>query len=272
VAGGRVFWVACAEDENEDDVYSFFVTDGMPGGYHRLLDFPLIFEEIPLPHLAAAGDRAFLFRDDPVAGTEVWTSDGTIEGTRKLLQSAVGRRQPATVTSYGGRIFFLWDDGIHGIEPWTSDGTPAGTFLLAEVRPGECGALGPRGGWMDPMLLIHGGETLFFSADDGIHGFELWGLGIESAPRFLRGEANGDGTVDLSDAISVLSFLFLGGEAPACLDAADVDDDGQVDLTDPIAILGHLFLGNGPLPAPSADYGTDPSPDELGCAEHKACE
>ena len=42
---------------------------------------------------------------------------------------------------------------------------------------------------------------------------------------FLRGDGNDDGTIDLTDAITILNYLFLGGVVPGCLDAADADDD-----------------------------------------------
>lgn len=67
-------------------------------------------------------------------------------------------------------------------------------------------------------------------------------------PRFRRGDSDADGDGDLSDAVMVLGFLFQGGAAPACLDAADADDSGSVSITDPIFLLQHLFLG-GPPPA-----------------------
>lgn len=81
---------------------------------------------------------------------------------------------------------------------------------------------------------------------------------------FLRGDTNGDGVLDLSDAIATLAYLFLGGETD-CVDAADVDDDGRILLTDPIAALGWLFQGGDPPPPPFPAPGVDPTPDALGC-------
>jgi hypothetical protein len=89
------------------------------------------------------------------------------------------------------------------------------------------------------------GGVLYFSADDGFHGRELWALRIGGR----RGDANGDSVLDLADPITVLACLFLGGECPAADCAADANGDGRVDLSDPIFILEHLFLG-GPAPGP----------------------
>ena len=82
---------------------------------------------------------------------------------------------------------------------------------------------------------------------------------------FERGDANADGSRDLSDALTILLFLFDGTASPTCLDALDVDDTGDVVLTDPIFLLRFLFLGGAPVPAPVGSCGTDPTADELGC-------
>jgi hypothetical protein len=84
-------------------------------------------------------------------------------------------------------------------------------------------------------------------------------------PTFLRGDSNLDGKVDLSDAQTTLSYLFLSAESPRCLDAADADDNGKVNTTDSIATLQHLFQGGPTIPEPSDAPGTDPTPDELEC-------
>jgi hypothetical protein len=82
---------------------------------------------------------------------------------------------------------------------------------------------------------------------------------------FIRGDSNGDGDVNLSDAQFTLGYLFLGDAQPTCMDAADADDDGGVNITDAVATLRSLFLGGGSLAPPSATPGFDPTPDDLDC-------
>ncbi|MGQ9590003.1 MAG: malectin domain-containing carbohydrate-binding protein [Planctomycetota bacterium] len=87
---------------------------------------------------------------------------------------------------------------------------------------------------------------------------------------FHRGDANGDGSINITDGIFVLNYLFLGGPAPACLEAANPNDDASINITDGIYILNYLFLG-GPAPTapgpPESPCGPDPagSPTDLGC-------
>ncbi|HLU47411.1 MAG TPA: IPT/TIG domain-containing protein, partial [Planctomycetota bacterium] len=88
---------------------------------------------------------------------------------------------------------------------------------------------------------------------------------IVSEVLFTRGDVREDGRFDITDAIAILEYLFVG-ETLTCLDAADVDDNGSIELTDPIRLLGWLFLGNAPPAPPHPAAGADPTPDELGCA------
>ncbi len=82
---------------------------------------------------------------------------------------------------------------------------------------------------------------------------------------FVRGDFNIDGRFDISDAVAVLGYLFLGDRPSDCHDAADVDDDGQLQVTDAIYSLAHLFQGGESPPPPFPEAGDDPTGDELGC-------
>jgi hypothetical protein len=64
----------------------------------------------------------------------------------------------------------------------------------------------------------------------------------------LRGDANGDGLIDLADVIWILNYLFRGGAPPVSLKAGDADCNGSVDLGDAIYLLNYLFRG-GPPPS-----------------------
>lgn len=81
---------------------------------------------------------------------------------------------------------------------------------------------------------------------------------------FIRGDANQDDRVDVSDPRFSLDHLFLGGPAPLCLAAADANDDEKLDIADAIATLGFLFLGDAALPPPGPRPGPDPTPG-AGC-------
>ena len=81
---------------------------------------------------------------------------------------------------------------------------------------------------------------------------------------FIRGDSNGDGRVDLSDALSVLFYLF-GGGARLCEEAANANNDSHLDLTDAVFILERLFLVPQAFPKPYPDCGNDPALPSLSC-------
>lgn len=85
-------------------------------------------------------------------------------------------------------------------------------------------------------------------------------------PAFRRGVIDGDLTLDVSDPVRLLFFLFAGGPAPTCMDAADSNDDGEVDITDGFHLLNYLFLAAPPPAAPFLTCGLDPTQDDsLDC-------
>jgi hypothetical protein len=95
---------------------------------------------------------------------------------------------------------------------------------------------------------------------------------------FHRGDATGDGRIDISDPAGILGHLFLTRSEPACLDAADANADRRLDIADAIHLLLYLFRGGapppspGPPPAPCGSAAGDPGEaGSLGCREYTAC-
>ncbi len=81
---------------------------------------------------------------------------------------------------------------------------------------------------------------------------------------FVRGDSNNDSFIDIADVIHILSFLFLDGATPQCLDAADMDNDGIMTITDPVFLTLYIFVDGIAPPSPFPDCGIEPSPDDDG--------
>lgn len=85
---------------------------------------------------------------------------------------------------------------------------------------------------------------------------------------FLRGDADGDLYLDLSDVIN--NLVFMTGACPECPDptcqkALDVNDNGMIDLADGIQLVNYLYTFGPPPAAPFPEPGPDPTPDDLTC-------
>lgn len=84
---------------------------------------------------------------------------------------------------------------------------------------------------------------------------------------FVRGDFDGNGKLDFTDAIRSLEFQLLDLASPTCLAALDTDDNAVIEISDAVLILRRLFLdGDTPIAPPFPEPGLDPTPD-LGCRE-----
>jgi hypothetical protein len=63
---------------------------------------------------------------------------------------------------------------------------------------------------------------------------------------YLVGDANGDGQINLADAVYLVNYLFIGGPPPDPLEAGDANCDGEADLADAVYIINYLFIGGPP--------------------------
>ncbi len=110
------------------------------------------------------------------------------------------------------------------------------------------------------LCILSGYNELWYKGGVARTEIEFTSGGTTPPPAFIRGDANQDLTVNISDAVSILSFLFSGGDMN-CLDSADTNDDGSVNIADAVYALSYLF-SNGPNPeAPFPDCGADPTED-----------
>jgi ELWxxDGT repeat protein len=127
------------------------------------------------PQFVALSGRAYFRGFTPDNGYELWTSDGSPQGTRLVRDLFPGRASsdPQGLTVAAGRLYFSAFDPEHGRELWVSDGTAAGTRRLQDIAPGTWSS--------DPRSLTVAGGRLYFTADDGTTGRELWSLELTGA-------------------------------------------------------------------------------------------
>src|SRR5262249_56515306 len=123
---------------------------------------------------------------------------------------------PQNHTVVNGTLFFTANDGVNGTELWKSDGTAAGTVLVKDIRPGNSPYGFPLSS--SPRNLTAVGDELFFSANDGISGLELW-----------KSDGTATGTVLVKDIRpGSSSYGYAYGSNPQHLTAVD----GQVCFAD----------------------------------------
>lgn len=142
------------------------------------------------------------------SGTELASySGGSFTLLKDINPGSAGGPTIGSLSTRGSMIYFTADDGVHGRELWVSDGSSAGTQLLSDIFPGNNDGVGYS--YMFPML---NSSTILFSANDGVHGTELWetdgtSAGTQMVSDIFPGAANGILTLPSSSIGNQLVFV-----------------------------------------------------------------
>lgn len=132
------------------------------------------------------GDQLFFVADDKDGhGEQLWVSDGTESGTLRLTDSTdIDDGTAITLNELNGKLYFRARDEASGdVWIWESDGTPEGTGLMDNDVVLDNGLR---------YLTAFKGH-LYFAADDGTSGVELWRTDGSSVNTELVSNIQGSG-------------------------------------------------------------------------------
>jgi hypothetical protein len=65
-------------------------------------------------------------------------------------------------------------------------------------------------------------------------------------PQYICGDASGDGTVNISDAVYLIAYIFSGGNPPDPLLSGDANGNGTVNISDAVYLIAYIFSGGTP--------------------------
>lgn len=156
--------------------------------------------------------------------------------------------------------------------PWIrvpNAGIPQRTSNIAPVLNEIVAQLGWQFGNALTLIITGSGQRVAAAFNKGADVAPLLHIEYfsESAPPlFRRSDPNGDGKIDIRDAIFILTFLFIPNSGkPTCMSAADTNDELGIEISDAVYALNYLFSVGPSPPAPFRSCGSDPTPDALGC-------
>ncbi|MEQ1845807.1 MAG: ELWxxDGT repeat protein, partial [Nitrospira sp.] len=141
---------------------------------------------------------------------DLWRSDGTGPGTQVVRHFSASVTPPfAELKVVGESLFFTADDGVNGVELWKTNGTTVGTVMVANINTIVSTS---RNFGSSPSHLTNVNGTLFFTANNGVNGRELWkSTGTAAGTVLVRDITPGgpqDGT-DFHDLTSIGNKLFF---------------------------------------------------------------
>lgn len=120
------------------------------------------------------------------------------------------------------------------------------TFSEGEICIDSAGRIGLAGDWLWYSYSENANPT--FNDDLG-----TWCITYYS-PAFICGDANYDYSVNVSDAVYIVNYVFTGGFAPQPLASGDSNCDGSVNVSDVVVLLNFIFESGYP-PCDPSDNG-----------------
>ena len=160
--------------------------------------------------------RLYFAATTPTFGRQLWVYDPGSDKTERVTDatSGAGATMPASLTPVGPFLFFTADDGTRGRELWFHRRRKAGNAvdIVKDITPGPTDPHGST----PPLNLTVVGDTLFFSANDGSTGYELWKVdtvgvpaGTKPVATLVRDIAPGPDTSLPADFVSFKDKLFF---------------------------------------------------------------
>ncbi len=100
-------------------------------------------------------------------------------------------------------------------------------------------------------------DSIMISSIEAANSPQYVNVSLEITQSYICGDANSDGNVNVSDAVYIINYIFIGGNPPDPLEAGEVNCDGNVNVSDAVWIINYIFIG-GKAPC---DIDGDSEPD-----------
>lgn len=133
----------------------------------------------------------------------LWKSDGTVGGTISVKNMSYTLQNFAELN---GNLFFSLYESATGSELWKSDGTLIGTVMVKDINP-ITGASGIDSNSPNPIYNFDG--ALYFSANDGVNGTELWKSDGTNAGTALFADINPVGNSNPKYLVKMGTYIYF---------------------------------------------------------------
>ena len=123
--------------------------------------------------LTDVNGKLYFIANDGINGNELWKANGVSHAEMvKDIETGNSNSNIVSIGNIGDTVIFGAGDNSQNRELWKSDGTSDGTVLLQDINPSTA----QYGNGSNPNSFFLFNDTLYFSANDGIVGGELFML------------------------------------------------------------------------------------------------
>jgi hypothetical protein len=236
------FQATCELVDELGDPLEFTTTDGSVACEPSSDEIHLSLRDVGGPDCDGVCMPVFVSSFSGVAGVELhFTYDETCMTFDSI---SLGYLTGATVNGGGGEAHIIWEDFAN---PLTLPDGEILTYICFSDITAPPEAPCPMAFMNNCELVDELGDPLPFTTTDG----SVACTGGSCCE--FRGDVNNDGAelIDISDLFYMIDYMFTGGPAPVCFDAADIDASGSppLDISDLFYLVNFMFTG-GPPPLP----------------------
>lgn len=192
---GSITYFAADDGSNGVELWR---TDGSSGGTFMVADL-VPGPESSRPHLLTNFNGTLYFAAGADYGSTLWTSNGSLQGTVPLKNTASGDTFAVTnIFSFDGQLFFSVDHTVgYNKSLWKSDGTSSGTTFVSASAPISA-------------LPVVAANRFYFAGEDAEHGVELWSSdGTTAGTGLVKDLISGSSGLNPQQLIAVNTTVFF---------------------------------------------------------------
>ncbi len=168
VLNGHLYFIASDATHGRE----LWVSDGTEAGTHIVKDVRVGTGESYITEIVVMNNRLYFFASSTGTGFELWTSDGSEAGTYMVPFSSpettphnpMRLRASSDLLYFGAKTSASMNN--YNYELWSSDGEEV--WMVTDINGTEDGSVD-----INSDFTVFN-DKLFFTANDGVHGKELW--------------------------------------------------------------------------------------------------
>jgi ELWxxDGT repeat protein len=218
---------ALVTDNND----SIWVTNGTAAGTMKLVNTATLKNDA-----VVYKNKIFFAGQNAANGTELWVTDCTGAGTKLLkdINAGAASSSPSHFFVYNNILLFFASTATNGNELWKTDGTALGTVMVKDIYAGKGNSVDNN----NPTFFYPAAGTLFFQANDSVHGNELWKTnGNPAGTMLVKDIYTGKKSFQITSFRSLNNMFLFSGKDSAVKGIKIWQSDGTKAGTDVITTI-----------------------------------